>query len=125
VRNVKRRIGLYRELLVLNTPWTVSRVELEVMEQRVEVWVGHAEGVGCGQLLFDDRAAPGVPRVPQVWRQGPAPPGLRWSTALLIDHGEHVSRQSHAPSQRASGQERQMQVRRLRSPGDLRLIVRG
>jgi transposase len=38
-------IELYRQLLGLNTPWTVSRVELKVKEQRVEVWAGHAEGV--------------------------------------------------------------------------------
>jgi len=34
---------LYRQLLGLNTPWTVTRVELKVKEQRVEVWAGHAE----------------------------------------------------------------------------------
>jgi transposase len=38
-------IELYRQLLGLNTPWTVSRVELQVKEQRVKVWAGHAEGV--------------------------------------------------------------------------------
>lgn len=37
-------IELYRQLLGLNTPWTVSRVELQVKEQRVEVWAEHAEG---------------------------------------------------------------------------------
>jgi transposase len=36
---------LYRQLLGLNTPWTVTRVELRVKEQRVEVWAGHAESV--------------------------------------------------------------------------------
>lgn len=34
---------LYRQLLGLNTPWTVTRVELKIKEQRVEVWAGHAE----------------------------------------------------------------------------------
>jgi transposase len=34
---------LYRQLLGLNTPWTVTRVELQVKEQRVEVWAGHSE----------------------------------------------------------------------------------
>ncbi len=34
---------LYRQLLGLNTPWTVTRVELRIKEQRVEVWAGHAE----------------------------------------------------------------------------------
>src|SRR5215813_6285608 len=33
---------LYRQLLGLHTPWTVTRVELKVKEQRVEVWAGHA-----------------------------------------------------------------------------------
>ena len=36
-------IELYRQLLGLNTPWTVTRVELKIKEQRVEVWAGHAE----------------------------------------------------------------------------------
>lgn len=36
-------IELYRQLLGLNTPWTVTRVELKVKEQRVDVWAGHAE----------------------------------------------------------------------------------
>ena len=36
-------IELYRQLLGLNTPWTVTRVELRIKEQRVEVWAGHAE----------------------------------------------------------------------------------
>src|SRR5260370_36439702 len=34
---------LYRQLLGLNTPWTVTRVELRIKEQRVEVWAGHPE----------------------------------------------------------------------------------
>jgi len=38
-------VELYRQLLGLDTPWTVTRVELKVTEQRVEVWAGHAEGV--------------------------------------------------------------------------------
>ena len=37
---------LYRQLLGLNTPWTVTRVELKIKEQRVEVWAGHAESAG-------------------------------------------------------------------------------
>ena len=36
-------VELYRQLLGLQTPWTVTRVELKVKEQRVEVWAGHAE----------------------------------------------------------------------------------
>jgi transposase len=36
-------IELYRQLLGLDTPWTVLRVELKVKEERVEVWAGHAD----------------------------------------------------------------------------------
>jgi len=36
-------VELHRQLLGLNTPWAVMRVELKVKEHRVEVWVGHAE----------------------------------------------------------------------------------
>jgi len=39
-----RDIELYRQLLGLASPWTVTRVELAVKEQRVDVWAGHAEG---------------------------------------------------------------------------------
>lgn len=35
---------LYRHLLGLTAPWTVSRVELGVEGQRVDVWVEHAAG---------------------------------------------------------------------------------
>ena len=51
-----RDVELYRHLLGIEQPWTVSRVELSVSDQRVDVWVGHAEGVRwacpeCGTLL--------------------------------------------------------------------------
>ena len=39
-----RDIELYRQLLGLASPWTVTRVELAVKERRVDVWAGHAEG---------------------------------------------------------------------------------
>ena len=39
-------LELYRQLLGLNTPWTVIRVELKVKEQRVEVWAGHDDSGG-------------------------------------------------------------------------------
>ena len=39
-----RDTELYRQLLGLASPWTVTRVELAVKEQRVDVWAGHAEG---------------------------------------------------------------------------------
>ena len=39
-----RDVELYRHLLGLEEPWTVRSVELKVVEQRVDVWAGHAEG---------------------------------------------------------------------------------
>ena len=36
-----RDIDLYRHLLGLAAPWTVTRVELNVKEQRVDIWAGH------------------------------------------------------------------------------------
>lgn len=33
---------LYRHLLGLTEPWTVERVELDMGQQRVDVYVGHA-----------------------------------------------------------------------------------
>jgi transposase len=38
-----RDIELYRHLLGLESPWTVTRVELNVPEQRVDVWAEHGE----------------------------------------------------------------------------------
>jgi transposase len=39
-----RDTELYQRLLGLESPWTVSRVELNVTEQRVDIWAGHPEG---------------------------------------------------------------------------------
>ncbi len=36
--------ALYQYLLGLQSPWTVSRVNLDVTEQRVDVWAEHPEG---------------------------------------------------------------------------------
>jgi hypothetical protein len=36
-----RDIDLYRHLLGLEAPWTVTRVELSVGEGRVDVWADH------------------------------------------------------------------------------------
>ena len=38
-----RDVELYRYVLGLQTPWTVSRVDLSVTEQRVDVWAEHAD----------------------------------------------------------------------------------
>ena len=39
-----RDTELYRHLLGLTKPWSISRVELSVQEQRVDVWVEHPKG---------------------------------------------------------------------------------
>ena len=36
-------IALYQYLLGLKSPWTVSRVQLDLTEQRVDVWAQHPE----------------------------------------------------------------------------------
>jgi hypothetical protein len=40
-----RDTELYRHLLGLESPWTVARVELNVADQRVDVWAEHGDGV--------------------------------------------------------------------------------
>jgi transposase len=51
-----RDTELYRQLLGLESPWTVTRVDLAVQEQRVDIWAGHAEDARwacpeCGATL--------------------------------------------------------------------------
>jgi transposase len=59
---------LYRHLLGLLAPWSVARVELDVSDQKVDVWVEHAKGTRwscptCGRELgLYDHAAE------RVWR---------------------------------------------------------
>src|SRR2546427_2157696 len=55
-----RDVELYRHLLGLEEPWTVRSVELNVQEQRVDVWAGHGGDVrwpcpecGTGLALYD------------------------------------------------------------------------
>ena len=59
-----RDVELYRQVLGLETPWTVTRVDLSVTEERVDVWAGHADRVRwpcptCGAELpvYDHAAA--------------------------------------------------------------------
>ena len=40
-----RDTTLYQHLLGLKSPWTVSQVELNIENQRVDVWVKHAKGL--------------------------------------------------------------------------------
>ncbi len=47
---------LYRHLLGITSPWEVSRVELSVADERVDVWAGHPKGTSfacpeCGTVL--------------------------------------------------------------------------
>ena len=55
---------LYRHLLGINEPWTVERVDLDMTQGRVDVYVGHAKGVRfacpeCGQehAMYDHAVA--------------------------------------------------------------------
>src|SRR4051794_29317989 len=58
-----RDTDLYRQLLGLEAPWTVTRVELNAKDQRVDVFAEHAAGTRwpcpeCGaQLAGYDHAA--------------------------------------------------------------------
>lgn len=61
-------VELYRQLLGLTAPWTVERVELDIVQQQVAVHVGHPAGQRfacpeCGQELgvYDHQAE-------RVWR---------------------------------------------------------
>jgi hypothetical protein len=40
--------ALYQYLLDLKSPWSVSRVNLDVKGQRVDVWAEHPEGATWG-----------------------------------------------------------------------------
>ena len=47
---------LYEELLGIQAPWRVSRVELDARAERVDIWVEHGEGEAwncseCGEAL--------------------------------------------------------------------------
>src|SRR6266568_1279534 len=89
-----RDIELYRHLLGLQPPWTVTRVELALSEQRIDVWVGHAEGVRfpcptCGGQfpLYDHSEA-------RVWRHLDSCQFLTYVHARIPrvwcpDHGVH------------------------------------
>ncbi|MBI5449956.1 MAG: transposase family protein [Gammaproteobacteria bacterium] len=39
-----RDTDLYRQVLGLDKPWTVERVNLDVAGQRVDIWVEHEDG---------------------------------------------------------------------------------
>jgi transposase len=51
-----RDVEFYQQLLGLASPWTVSKVELSVKDQRVDIWAEHKEGLKwpcpeCGKKL--------------------------------------------------------------------------
>lgn len=63
-----RDIDFYRQVLGLDKPWTVERVELDVVGQRVDIWVEHEAGLlwccpRCGRELCCRDHAP-----ERVWR---------------------------------------------------------
>jgi transposase len=63
-----RDTELYRQLLGLESPWDVSRVELSVEEGRVDVWTGHPRGArwSCPEC---DRELPTYDHaVERAWR---------------------------------------------------------
>ena len=59
---------LYRQLLGLSEPWTVERVELDVVRERVEVYVSHASGTrfACPQCARELAAYDHLAE--RVWR---------------------------------------------------------
>src|SRR4051794_5032210 len=89
-----RDVELYHHLLGLQPPWSVTRVELALSEQRVDVWVSHAEGVrfpcpacGCQLPLYDHVE-------PRVWRHLDSCQFLTYVHASIPrvqcpDHGVH------------------------------------
>jgi len=89
-----RDTELYRHLLGLRPPWLVTRVELTSPEQRVDVWIDHAEGVRfpcpkCGsQLSLYDHSEP------RTWRHLDSCQFLTYVHARIPrvwcpDHGVH------------------------------------
>jgi transposase len=89
-----RDVELYRHLLDLRPPWLVTQVDLALSEQRVDVWVGHAEGVRfpcpqCGaELPLHDHSEP------RVWRHLDSCQFLTYVHARIPrvrcpDHGVH------------------------------------
>ena len=50
--------ALYQYLLGLKSPWTVSRVELNVKRQCVEVWAEHPEGTIHDPRCYTNHESP-------------------------------------------------------------------
>jgi hypothetical protein len=47
-----RDIDLYRQVLGLDKPWAVGRVDLDVAGKRVDIWVEHESGtVGAARSV--------------------------------------------------------------------------
>jgi hypothetical protein len=70
-----RDTDLYRQVLALEKPWTVERVDLDVAGHRVDIWVEHKSGAvwncpRCGRELSCRQHAE-----ERVWRHG-GPGGL-------------------------------------------------
>ena len=90
---------LYRHLLGLTEPWTVGRVELDMGQQRVDVYVGHASGTRfacpeCGhELAVYDHSGE------RVWRHLDSCQFLTYLHASppRVSCPEHGVRQAHLP----------------------------
>jgi hypothetical protein len=81
-----RDIELYRHLLGIDNPWTVTRVELNVPDQRVDVWAGHEERGGADAALRPGRFrwhGPGR-RMASVFHVGRMCGPRRWTFTISI-----------------------------------------
>jgi len=90
---------LYRHLLGINEPWTVERVDLDMTQGRVDVYVGHAKGVRfacpeCGQEhpVYDHSAE-------RIWRHLDSCQFMTYLHASppRVSRSEHGVRQARLP----------------------------
>ena len=94
-----RDTELYRQLLGLEAPWTVTRVELAVKAQRVDIWAGHAENArwpcpkcGTALALYDHAEERIQPLGYLVWAACGKDPGF--SPPGILEHAARSARYS-------------------------------
>jgi len=117
-----RDVELYRQLLRIEVPWKVERVDLSVAEQRVDVVVGHANGVRwpcpeCGtELAAYDHAEE------RAWRHLDSWGFITWLHARppRVSCPAHGVRQVRLPWAGCSSAWRSMCSKRPTSPGRAR-----